>query len=114
MSYEQRRDWGRGRGRGRGRGGDGGAAAAASASSAAGGPGGRGRHPGHLKGREIGLWYARRQGQKNRDADRQQVRDAGTRSGAGVCAAARRQSRRCPVVPGALVTAAVPGALLQQ
>ncbi|NWY31147.1 DHX36 helicase, partial [Pheucticus melanocephalus] len=59
-------------GRGRGRGGDGGAAAAAAASSAAGGPGGRGRHPGHLKGREIGLWYARRQGQKNRDADRQQ------------------------------------------
>ncbi|KAL9845198.1 LOW QUALITY PROTEIN: ATP-dependent DNA/RNA helicase DHX36 [Geothlypis trichas] len=73
MSYEQRRDWGRGRGRGRGRGGDGGAAAAAaSPSSTAGGPGGRGRHPGHLKGREIGLWYARRQGQKNRDADRQQ------------------------------------------
>ncbi|NXB89955.1 DHX36 helicase, partial [Vidua chalybeata] len=70
MSYEQRRDWGRGRGRGRGRGGDGGAASAAP--SAAGGPGGRGRHPGHLKGREIGLWYARRQGQKNRDADRQQ------------------------------------------
>ncbi|NXI76132.1 DHX36 helicase, partial [Rhipidura dahli] len=34
--------------------------------------GGRGRHPGHLKGREIGLWYARKQGQKNRDADRQQ------------------------------------------
>ncbi|NXX28273.1 DHX36 helicase, partial [Nicator chloris] len=66
MSYEQRRDWGRGRGRG----GDGGSASAAS--SSAGGPGGRGRHPGHLKGREIGLWYARRQGQKNRDADRQQ------------------------------------------
>ncbi|NXM57200.1 DHX36 helicase, partial [Illadopsis cleaveri] len=37
-----------------------------------GGPGGRGRHPSHLKGREIGLWYARKQGQKNRDADRQQ------------------------------------------
>ncbi|NWV21986.1 DHX36 helicase, partial [Origma solitaria] len=37
-----------------------------------GGPGGRGRHPGHLKGREIGLWYARKQGQKSRDADRQQ------------------------------------------
>ncbi|XP_038002186.1 ATP-dependent DNA/RNA helicase DHX36 [Motacilla alba alba] len=70
MSYEQRRDWGRGRGRGRGRGGDGGAASPAP--SAAGGPGGRGRHPGHLKGREIGLWYARRQGQKSRDADRQQ------------------------------------------
>ncbi|NXE37494.1 DHX36 helicase, partial [Ptilorrhoa leucosticta] len=68
MSYEHRRDWGRGRGRGRG--GDGGSASAAS--SSAGGPGGRGRHPGHLKGREIGLWYARKQGQKNRDADRQQ------------------------------------------
>ncbi|XP_015493282.1 ATP-dependent DNA/RNA helicase DHX36 [Parus major] len=68
MSYEQRRDWGRGRGRGRG--GDGGSASAAS--SSAGGPGGRGRHPGHLKGREIGLWYARKQGQKSRDADRQQ------------------------------------------
>ncbi|NXQ17287.1 DHX36 helicase, partial [Peucedramus taeniatus] len=54
----------------RDRGGDGGSSSAAS--SAAGGPGGRGRHPGHLKGREIGLWYARRQGQKNRDADRQQ------------------------------------------
>ncbi|NXI19771.1 DHX36 helicase, partial [Irena cyanogastra] len=67
MSYEQRRDWGRGRGRGRG--GDGGSA---SASSGAGGPGGRGRHPGHLKGREIGMWYARKQSQKNRDADRQQ------------------------------------------
>ncbi|KAF4802070.1 ATP-dependent RNA helicase DHX36 [Turdus rufiventris] len=66
MSYEQRRGWGRGRGRG----GDGGSASAAS--SSAGGPGGRGRHPGHLKGREIGLWYARKQGQKNRDADRQQ------------------------------------------
>lgn len=70
MSYEQRRDWGRGRGRGRG--GDG--ASDCAASSSAGGPGGRGRHPSHLKGREIGLWYARKQGQKNRDADRQQVR----------------------------------------
>ncbi|XP_005525199.1 PREDICTED: ATP-dependent RNA helicase DHX36 [Pseudopodoces humilis] len=68
MSYEQRRDWGRGRGRGRG--GDG--CSASAASSSAGGPGGRGRHPGHLKGREIGLWYARKQGQKSRDADRQQ------------------------------------------
>ncbi|NWZ88070.1 DHX36 helicase, partial [Poecile atricapillus] len=45
---------------------------ASAASSSAGGPGGRGRHPGHLKGREIGLWYARKQGQKSRDADRQQ------------------------------------------
>ncbi|NWW27364.1 DHX36 helicase, partial [Falcunculus frontatus] len=71
MSYEHRRDWGWGRGRGRGRGGDGGPASAASSSSA-GGPGGRGRHPSHLRGREIGLWYARKQGQKSRDADRQQ------------------------------------------
>ncbi|NXD25237.1 DHX36 helicase, partial [Spelaeornis formosus] len=68
MSYEQRRGWGRGRGRDRG--GDGGSASAAS--SSAGGPGGRGRHPAHLKGREIGMWYARKQSQKNRDADRQQ------------------------------------------
>ncbi|NWZ70811.1 DHX36 helicase, partial [Acrocephalus arundinaceus] len=68
MSYEQRRDWGRGRGRGRG--GDGSSASAAS--SSAGGPGGRGRHPSHLKGREIGMWYARKQGHRNRDADRQQ------------------------------------------
>ncbi|NXR55108.1 DHX36 helicase, partial [Hippolais icterina] len=37
-----------------------------------GGPGGRGRHPSHLKGREIGMWYARKQGHRNRDADRQQ------------------------------------------
>ncbi|NXY10491.1 DHX36 helicase, partial [Pteruthius melanotis] len=37
-----------------------------------GAPGGRGRHPTHLRGREIGMWYARKQGQKNRDADRQQ------------------------------------------
>ncbi|NXQ56559.1 DHX36 helicase, partial [Anthoscopus minutus] len=68
MSYEQFRDWGRGRGRGRG----GDSASASAASCSAGGPGGRGRHPGHLKGREIGLWYARKQGQKSRDADRQQ------------------------------------------
>ncbi|NXE95347.1 DHX36 helicase, partial [Menura novaehollandiae] len=40
--------------------------------SSSGGSGGRGRHPSHLRGREIGLWYARKQGQKNRDTDRQQ------------------------------------------
>ncbi|NXT42589.1 DHX36 helicase, partial [Pelecanoides urinatrix] len=34
--------------------------------------GGRGRHPSHLKGREIGLWYARKQGQKSKETDRQQ------------------------------------------
>ncbi|NXX47421.1 DHX36 helicase, partial [Tricholaema leucomelas] len=73
MSYEHRRGWGRGRG---GDGGSSAAAAAASSSSSAGGQGGRGggrgRHPSHLKGREIGLWYARKQGQKNKEADRQQ------------------------------------------
>uniref|UniRef100_A0A8C0JVY1 RNA helicase n=1 Tax=Canis lupus dingo TaxID=286419 RepID=A0A8C0JVY1_CANLU len=37
-----------------------------------GGRGGRGRHPGHLKGREIGLWYAKKQGQKNKEAERQE------------------------------------------
>ncbi|XP_055969921.1 ATP-dependent DNA/RNA helicase DHX36 [Sorex fumeus] len=57
MSHEQQ-GWGRdGGGRGSGRGG---------------GRGGRGRHPGHLKGREIGLWYAKKQGQKSRDAERQE------------------------------------------
>ncbi|NXA20103.1 DHX36 helicase, partial [Ibidorhyncha struthersii] len=71
MSYEHRRDWGRGRG------GDGGAAAASSSSSSSAGGhggrgGGRGRHPSHLKGREIGLWYARKQGQKSKETDRQQ------------------------------------------
>ncbi|OXB73433.1 UNVERIFIED_CONTAM: hypothetical protein H355_015161 [Colinus virginianus] len=70
MSYEQRRDWGRGRGRG----GDGGSSAAASSGGGGHGGrgGGRGRHPSHLKGREIGLWYARKQGQKSKETDRQQ------------------------------------------
>lgn len=53
-----RRPWGN---RGSGGGGGGG-----------GGRGGRGRHPGHLKGREIGLWYAKKQGQKNKEAERQE------------------------------------------
>ncbi|KAM8804835.1 ATP-dependent DNA/RNA helicase DHX36 [Eudromia elegans] len=61
MSYEQRRE--------RGRDGDGGARPSP---SGAGGRGGRGRHPSHLKGREIGLWYARKQGQKSKESDRQQ------------------------------------------
>ncbi|XP_006868024.1 PREDICTED: probable ATP-dependent RNA helicase DHX36 isoform X3 [Chrysochloris asiatica] len=71
MSYDHHQNWSRddcprnsggsyggGRGGSRGSGGGGG------------GRGGRGRHPGHLKGREIGLWYAKRQGQKNKDAER--------------------------------------------
>lgn len=69
MSYEHRRD------RGRGRGGDGGSSASSSSAGGHGGRGGgRGRHPSHLKGREIGLWYARKQGQKSKETDRQQVR----------------------------------------
>ncbi|XP_061862196.1 ATP-dependent DNA/RNA helicase DHX36 [Colius striatus] len=65
MSYEHRRDWGRG--------GDGGAPSASSSAGGHGGRGGgRGRHPSHLKGRDIGMWYARKQGQKSKEADRQQ------------------------------------------
>ncbi|XP_060623657.2 ATP-dependent DNA/RNA helicase DHX36 isoform X1 [Anolis sagrei] len=65
MSYEQRRGWNRG----------GGPSSSASSSSSSGGGGrggGRGRPPPHLKGREIGLWYARRQGEKSKEAERQQ------------------------------------------
>ncbi|NWH73734.1 DHX36 helicase, partial [Piaya cayana] len=73
MSY---RDWGRGRGRGGGGGSncsDGGSASTFSDGAGHGGRGGgRGRHPSHLKGREIGLWYARKQGHKSKETDRQQ------------------------------------------
>ncbi|KAM6161312.1 ATP-dependent DNA/RNA helicase DHX36 isoform 2-T2 [Erethizon dorsatum] len=75
MSYDYHQNWGRdggsrsssggcggGRGGSRGPGGGGGG----------GGRGGRGRHPGHLKGRDIGLWYAKKQTQKNKDAERQE------------------------------------------
>ncbi|KAG5837022.1 hypothetical protein ANANG_G00234820 [Anguilla anguilla] len=34
------------------------------------GGGSRGRHPGHLKGREIGLWYAKRGGIKRKEDER--------------------------------------------
>ncbi|MFT7803156.1 ATP-dependent RNA helicase DHX36 [Arapaima gigas] len=34
------------------------------------GGGTRGRHPAHLKGREIGLWYAKRGGMKRREEER--------------------------------------------
>uniref|UniRef100_F7FE33 ATP-dependent DNA/RNA helicase DHX36 n=1 Tax=Monodelphis domestica TaxID=13616 RepID=F7FE33_MONDO len=76
MSYEHRQNWGRdsagprgsgGGGYGGNRGGGGGRAAGGGGSG-----GGRGRHPGHLKGRDIGLWYARKQGQKSKDAERQE------------------------------------------
>ena len=86
MSYDYHQNWGRdggprssgggyggsyggnhggGHGGSRGSGGGGG--------GGGGGRGGRGRHPGHLKGREIGLWYAKKQGQKNKEAERQEV-----------------------------------------
>lgn len=91
MSYEQRRDWGRGRGRG----GDGGSSAASSGGGGHGGRGGgRGRHPSHLKGREIGLWYARKQGQKSKETDRQQVGRA-LCPGVGAAARGRGAPRRC-------------------
>uniref|UniRef100_G1QU59 ATP-dependent DNA/RNA helicase DHX36 n=2 Tax=Nomascus leucogenys TaxID=61853 RepID=G1QU59_NOMLE len=82
MSYDYHQNWGRdggprssgggygggpagGPGGNRGCGGGGGG-------GGGGGRGGRGRHPGHLKGREIGMWYAKKQGQKNKEADRQE------------------------------------------
>uniref|UniRef100_A0A2I3M4W2 ATP-dependent DNA/RNA helicase DHX36 n=3 Tax=Catarrhini TaxID=9526 RepID=A0A2I3M4W2_PAPAN len=81
MSYDYHQNWGRdggprssgggygggpagGHGGNRGSGGGGG--------GGGGGRGGRGRHPGHLKGREIGMWYAKKQGQKNKEAERQE------------------------------------------
>ncbi|XP_026557436.1 ATP-dependent RNA helicase DHX36 [Pseudonaja textilis] len=69
MSYENRRGWGRR---------DGPRASQSSSSSSRGGEGGgggsgsRSRPPPHLKGREIGLWYARRQGERSKEAERQQ------------------------------------------
>uniref|UniRef100_A0A8C8YID8 ATP-dependent DNA/RNA helicase DHX36 n=1 Tax=Prolemur simus TaxID=1328070 RepID=A0A8C8YID8_PROSS len=54
------------------RGSHGGSRGSGSGGGGGGGRGGRGRHPGHLKGREIGLWYAKKQGQKNKEAERQE------------------------------------------
>ncbi|XP_038624544.1 ATP-dependent DNA/RNA helicase DHX36 [Tachyglossus aculeatus] len=71
MSYERRHGWGRRGGSGPGAGPEPGPGPGPTAGGGRGG-GGRGRHPGHLKGREIGLWYARKQGQKTREADRQE------------------------------------------
>ncbi|XP_044288660.1 ATP-dependent DNA/RNA helicase DHX36 [Varanus komodoensis] len=71
MSYEHRRDWSRGAGS---RTSQSSSSSSSSASSCRGGGrgGGRGRPPPHLKGREIGLWYARRQGEKSKETERQQ------------------------------------------
>ncbi|XP_053566041.1 ATP-dependent DNA/RNA helicase DHX36 [Bombina bombina] len=62
MSYTQRRGWGR-----RGRGFSSQHEAGSSSENA-----GRGRErpPPHLRGREIGLWFARKQGQRCRDKER--------------------------------------------
>ncbi|XP_071999076.1 ATP-dependent DNA/RNA helicase DHX36 isoform X2 [Engystomops pustulosus] len=64
MSYEQRKGWGRG---GRGRGSSYHNEAGSSRES---GEGVRERPPPHLRGRAIGLWYARRQGPKSREKER--------------------------------------------
>ncbi|KAM5163257.1 ATP-dependent DNA/RNA helicase DHX36 [Mantella aurantiaca] len=68
MNYEQRRGWGRERDRG-GRGGRGFSSSHEGGSSRESG-GARERPPPHLRGREIGLWYARRQGPRNKEKER--------------------------------------------
>ncbi|KAM9316510.1 ATP-dependent DNA/RNA helicase DHX36 [Gastrophryne carolinensis] len=64
MSYEHRR------GRGRGSGGRGHSSRYEDSSSRESGGGSRERPPPHLRGREIGLWYARRQGNRSRGRER--------------------------------------------
>ncbi|KAH0504983.1 ATP-dependent RNA helicase DHX36 [Microtus ochrogaster] len=78
MSYDYHQSWSRdagprGSGPGSGGGGGGNRGPGGGGGGGGGGRGGRGRHPGHLKGREIGLWYARKQTQKNKEAERQEV-----------------------------------------
>ncbi|XP_023379781.1 ATP-dependent RNA helicase DHX36 [Pteropus vampyrus] len=80
MSSDYHQNWGRDggpRGSGGGYGGShggghGGNRSSGGGGGGGGGRGGRGRHPGHLKGRDIGLWYAKKQGQKNKEAERQE------------------------------------------
>uniref|UniRef100_A0AAA9S1G7 ATP-dependent DNA/RNA helicase DHX36 n=2 Tax=Bos TaxID=9903 RepID=A0AAA9S1G7_BOVIN len=84
MSYDYHQNWGRDGGPrssgggyggsygGSHGGGHGGNRGSGGGGGGGGGRGGRGRHPGHLKGREIGLWYAKKQGQKNKEAERQE------------------------------------------
>ncbi|XP_077146831.1 ATP-dependent DNA/RNA helicase DHX36 [Ranitomeya variabilis] len=66
MSYEQRKGWGRGRG-GRGRGSFSHHEAGSSRDT---GEGVKERPPPHLRGRAIGMWYARRQGPKSKERER--------------------------------------------
>nr|XP_021514063.1 ATP-dependent RNA helicase DHX36 [Meriones unguiculatus] len=75
MNYDCHQSWGRDagpRGSGRGSGQGSGGGGSRGSGGGGGGRGGRGRHPGHLKGREIGLWYAKKQTQKNKEAERQE------------------------------------------
>ncbi|OBS57247.1 hypothetical protein A6R68_11627, partial [Neotoma lepida] len=77
MSYDYPQSWSRdagprGSGQGSGGGGGGSRGPGGGGGGGGGGRGGRGRHPGHLKGREIGLWYAKKQTQKNKEAERQE------------------------------------------
>ncbi|XP_030071962.1 ATP-dependent DNA/RNA helicase DHX36 [Microcaecilia unicolor] len=67
MSSEQWRSRGKGRGRGRGSQGR-----SSQQGDDDGGGGQRVRPPAHLKGREIGLWYARRQGNRCKEMERMQ------------------------------------------
>ncbi|XP_048460467.1 ATP-dependent DNA/RNA helicase DHX36 [Rhincodon typus] len=61
MSSGYRRDW---------RGGSGGGGSSSAGWENSAGGRGRGRHPAHLKGKDIGLWYAKRQGQKSKEQER--------------------------------------------
>ncbi|XP_005393115.1 PREDICTED: ATP-dependent RNA helicase DHX36 isoform X1 [Chinchilla lanigera] len=74
MSYDYHQNWSRDGGSRSSSGGCGGGhgGSRGSGGGGGGGRGGRGRHPGHLKGRDIGLWYAKKQTQKNKDAERQE------------------------------------------
>uniref|UniRef100_H0VAR3 RNA helicase n=1 Tax=Cavia porcellus TaxID=10141 RepID=H0VAR3_CAVPO len=76
MSYDYHQNWGRDGGSrstsGGSGGGHGGSRGTGGGGGGGGGRGGRGRHPGHLKGREIGLWYAKKQTQKNKEAERKE------------------------------------------
>ncbi|XP_069856184.1 ATP-dependent DNA/RNA helicase DHX36 [Dipodomys merriami] len=71
MSFDYHQSWGR-EGGTRGSGGGHGGGRGPGGGRGGGGRGGRGPHPGHLKGREIGLWYAKKQMQRNREAERQE------------------------------------------
>lgn len=103
MSYEQRPSWDRDGGSRDSAGGYGGSSdggrGPGRAGGGGGGRGGRGRHPGHLKGREIGLWYAKKQGQKNKEAERREVSGRGPGAPLGLAARARPPSARPPARP---------------